>query len=83
MLRAKARAVIHLAGRQRSGNLCAILQANGIPCEMQLSAWRRFLNRGRSRRAADPADPLAVLVSPRRETGHLIAGLALDFHGRR
>jgi uroporphyrinogen-III synthase len=88
LLRARPGAVIYLAGRQRSGDLCAILTANGIPCEMHevydMEAVREPPVALVSALAAcDPADPLAVLVYSRRSAEALIAGLAaLDFRGR-
>ncbi|WP_029058079.1 uroporphyrinogen-III synthase [Stappia stellulata] len=86
LLRARPGSVVYLAGRQRSGDLCAILQANDIPCRMHEVYDMEALAEPPAALVAalascGPEDPLAVLVYSRRSADALIAALTrLDVH---
>jgi uroporphyrinogen-III synthase len=88
LLRARPGSVVYLAGRQRSGDLCAILQANGIPCDMHEVYDMEALAEPPSALVAalascGPDDPLAALVYSRRSADALIGALTgLDFRGK-
>ncbi|WP_425089245.1 uroporphyrinogen-III synthase [Stappia sp.] len=88
LLRARPGSVVYLAGRQRSGDLCAILQANGIACEMhEVYDMEALAGPPAALVAAlascGPDDPLAALVYSRRSADALIGALTgLDFRGK-